>query len=142
MAIPVSGSSEWDVVGRLDLGHFFPAPISMDEQCQIHNEFPKELQKPMGDLVDAFLYLNPEGLVLREQIPADIVLDPEYWAELKRRESLQGFLGDNDLQIVNDAQNVLLTFQTAEETKALINGPLMQRDVQDCLTNRSHSSKH
>ena len=136
--VPAKGT--W--LGALDLGHFFPAPISMDEQCQIHNEFSKELQKPIGELVDAFLYLNPEGLALNEQIPADIVLDSEYWAELKRREALQGLPGGNDRQIVNDAQNVLLTFPTAEETKALINGPLMQRDVQDCLTNRSHSGKH
>lgn len=135
--VPAKGT--W--LGALDLGHFFPAPISMDEQCKIRNEFPKELQKPIDDLVDAFLYLNPEGLALNEQIPADIVLDHEYWTELKRREAWQGFPGSNDRQIVNDAQNLLLTFPKAEETKALINGPLMQRDVQDCLANKSPINK-
>lgn len=133
--IPAKGT--W--LGALDLGHFYPAPISMDSECRVRNEFPKELQRPMADLVDAFLYLSPERLALKEQLPADIVLDSEYWAELKRRETLQGFPRINDQQIVNDAESPLLDFPTAEETKALMQGPLMQKDVQDCLANKTRS---
>ena len=132
--IPAKGT--W--LGALDLGHFYPAPISMDQECHVRNEFPKELQRPMADLVDAFLYFNPERLALKEQLPADVVLDSEYWAELKRRETLQGFPGSNDQQIVNEAESPLLDFPTAEETKALMQGPLMQKDVQDCLAKKAH----
>lgn len=132
--VPAKGT--W--LGALDLGHFFPAPISIDQECHVRNEFSKELQRPMADLVDAFLYLNPERLALKEQLPADIVLDSKYWAELKRRENLQGFPGSNDQQIVNDAESPLLDFPTVEETKALMQGPLMQKDVQDCLAKKAH----
>ena len=125
-------------LGALDLGHFYPAPISMDSECRVHNEFSKDLQRPMADLVDAFLYLNPERLALKEQLPADIVLDSEYWAELKRRETLQGFFESNDQQIVNEAESPLIYSPTPEETKALMQGPLVQQDVQDCLAKKDH----
>jgi hypothetical protein len=134
--IPAKGT--W--LGALDLGHFYPAPISMDSECRVHNEFSKDLQKPMADLVDAFLYLNPERLALREQLPADIVLDSEYWAELKRRETLQGFFESNDQQIVNEAESPLIYSPTPEETKALMRGALVQQDVQDCLAKKDHGS--
>jgi hypothetical protein len=120
-------------MGALDLSHFYPAPISMDSECRVHNEFSKELQKPMAELVDAFLYLHPERLGLKEQIPADIVLDSKYWAELKRRETLQGFPASSAEQIVIDAESPFLDFPTAEETKALMQGPLVKQDVQECL---------
>jgi hypothetical protein len=135
--IPAKGSR----LGALDLRHFYPPPISMDAECQVHNEFSKELQRPMDDLVDAFLYLNPEGLALKEQVPADVVLDSEYWTELKRRETLQRFPLTSDQQIVNDAESPLLEVPTAEETKALMQGPLVQKDVQDCLANKAHRDK-
>lgn len=54
----------------------------------MHKEFPKHLQKPMADLVDAFLYLGPLDLDLKEQMPADIALDLDYRMELQRRDSL------------------------------------------------------
>jgi len=44
-------------------------------------------------MVDAILYLGPQDLRLKEQIPADIALDIDYMTELQRRESLTGFLG-------------------------------------------------
>ena len=49
-------------LGALDLSHFLPAPIRVDEHCNVHTEFPKPLQRPMEDLVDAFLYLGPGEL--------------------------------------------------------------------------------
>lgn len=48
-------------LGSLDLTHIFSPPVSIDPDCRVHDEFPKDLQKPMADLVDAFLYLNPQG---------------------------------------------------------------------------------
>ena len=97
----------------------------------------------MAELVDAFLYLHPGRLALKEQIPADIVLDSKnskskYWTELKRREILQGFPGASAQQIVIDAESPLLDFPTAEETKALMQGPLVLQDVQECLAKKGH----
>lgn len=129
-------------MGGLDLGHFYPAPISMDSECRVRNEFSKDLQKPMAELVDAFLYLHPERLALKEQIPADIVLDSKYWTELKRRETLQGLPGTSAQQIVSDAESPLDYFPTAEETKALMQGPLVQQDVQECLAKKVKGERH
>jgi hypothetical protein len=56
-------------LGALDLSHFFPPPIFVDENCNVHSEFPESLRKPMEDLVDAFLYLGPPDLRLKEQYP-------------------------------------------------------------------------
>jgi hypothetical protein len=66
-------------------------------------------------LVDAFLYLGPQDLMLREQVPADIALDSDYRAELWRRQTLPGspetatdILKDADQKNVNGAANPLL----------------------------------
>ncbi len=59
-----------------------------DKDCSLHNEFPKDLQKPMADLVDAFLYLGPQDLRLKEKMPADIALDVDYRTESLRRVAL------------------------------------------------------
>jgi hypothetical protein len=127
-------------MGALDLAHFYPPPISMDSECRVHNEYSKELQKPMAELVDAFLYLHPGGLALKEQVPADIVLDSKYWTELKRRVALQRFPGTSAQQIVSDAENPFLDSPTAEETKALMQGPLVQQDVQECLAKKGRGA--
>jgi hypothetical protein len=71
-------------LGTLDLGHFIPPPTRIDQDCKVHHEFPKVLQKPMEDLVDAFLYLGPQNLRLREKLPADIALDVNYRIELQK----------------------------------------------------------
>jgi hypothetical protein len=78
-------------LGALDISHFFPPPIWFDKDCNVFNEFSKkDRQTPMADLVDAFLYLGPPELALREQMPADIALDAGYMKELRRRELLIG----------------------------------------------------
>jgi hypothetical protein len=41
-------------LGALDFGHVFPVPFKLDQDCKVHYDFPQE--KPMADLVDAFLY--------------------------------------------------------------------------------------
>jgi hypothetical protein len=65
-------------------------------------------------LVDAFLYLGPQGFRLNEPMPADIALDADYMTELQRRESLTGFPGeptkslkDSNQEIVKEAENPL-----------------------------------
>jgi hypothetical protein len=92
--IPSLARAKGTWLGALDLGHFLPNPMSIDEDCNVHKvEFPKSLQKPMEDLVDALLYLGPQDLRLREQLPADIALDIDYRMELQRREALPGLPG-------------------------------------------------
>ena len=117
-------------LGALDLGHFLPAATRIDEKdCSVHNELPKHLQKPMGDLVDAVLYLGPNDLALKEQLPAYIVLDTDYMAEVRRRESLGGGGTPPDKefyqQFVNDAENPLFTIPRPpgpEEVQAAVQG--------------------
>ena len=40
--------------------------------CNVHYDFLKHLQKPMEDLVDAFLYLGPKDLALRNNYPQTV----------------------------------------------------------------------
>jgi hypothetical protein len=90
--IPSLAQAKGTWLGASDLGHFIPPAIRIDEKdCQVHNEFPKVLQKPMEDLIDAFLYLGPQDLRLREKIPADIALDANYRAEFQRGAAMLGF---------------------------------------------------
>ena len=127
-------------LGALDLGHFLPSATHIDEKdCSVHNEFPKHLQKPMQDLVDALLYLGPQDLALKEQLPAYIVLDADYMAEVRRRESLgpgQGSLTDKEYyqQFVNDADNPLYTMPKPPGQKDV------QAAVQSCLDRKSHGN--
>jgi hypothetical protein len=73
--IPSMALAKGTWLGALDLGHFIPPGTRIDQDCNVHDGFPKALQKPMEELVDAFLYLGPQDLRLREKIPADIALD-------------------------------------------------------------------
>ena len=86
------------------------------------------MQKPMEKLVDAFLYLGPQDLRLREKMPADIALDVDYRMELLRREALMGFPGTQtlkeiDQQIVNSAEDPLFGMHP----------PDLKAAAQDCL---------
>jgi hypothetical protein len=121
-------------LGALDLSHFFSPPIFVDENCNVHNEFPESLRKPMEDLVDAFLYLGPPDLRLKEQLPADIALDIDYRMELDRRDALTGFPGagtgtlkDVDRQIVNGAEDPLFGMHP----------PDLKAMAQNCLDRKS-----
>jgi hypothetical protein len=114
-------------LGAFDLGHFLPPPFMIDQDCNVHNDFPKPLQKPMEELVDAFLYLGPPDLSLNEQLPADIGLDADYRKELQRRESLPGFPPmpvEDDQQILNGAENPFYVISKPPDTKRLIQGCL------------------
>ncbi len=136
--IPSLARTKGTWLGALDLKQFFPPPTLIDKDCNIHNEFPKQLQKPIADLVDAFLYLGPQDLRLKEQMPADIALDVDYRMELKRRDALPGFpaaatgtLREADQQIVNGADNPL--FVIPKSTVPDPSDPALKRVVQDCL---------
>jgi hypothetical protein len=124
-------------VGGLDLSHFLPRGTLIDEKdCSVHNEFPKHLQKPMEGLVDAFLYLGPKDLALKEQFPAYIVLDADYMAEVRRRESVLsggGASSDKEFyqQFVNDAENPLYAMPKPPDPKDV------QAWVQGCLDRKN-----
>jgi hypothetical protein len=133
--IPSLALAKGTWLGALDLGHFIPPPTRIDEEdCKVHNEFPKPLQKPMEDLVDAFLYLGPQDLRLKEKIPADIALDANYRAEFQRGAAMFGFPDaasetsqEFDQQIVKGAESPLFSVPKSPDPK------LTQRAVQDCL---------
>jgi len=146
--IPSLARAKGTWLGALDLGHFLPPSIRIDEKdCQVHAEFPKMLQKPMEDLIDAFLYLGPQDLRLREKIPADIALDTNYRAEFQRGAATLGFpeaasetSQEFDQQIVKSAEDPLFSIpkQPTPDPK------LTQRAVQDCmerLKNRSSAPR-
>src|SRR5205807_797877 len=71
-------------LGALELDHFLPPGERIDQDCNVHHEFPKALQKPMEEFVDGFLYLGPQDLTLREKLPADVALDSTYRVELQK----------------------------------------------------------
>jgi len=126
-------------VASLDLGHFLPPPMRIDQDCNLHNEFPKHLQQSMEQLVDAFLYLGPKDLLLREQLPAYILLDSNYMAEVRRREAVlsggaSGTQEEFQGQFVNDAENPLYPTPKPPEPKEV------QANVQSCLERKSHAS--
>jgi len=122
-------------LGASDLGQFLPPMMTINkDDCSVHSNFPKALQKPMEELVDAFLYLGPQDLRLNEQVPADIALDVDYRMELQRRESLPGFPGvttgarslkELDQQIVNGAENPIFAIPKQQ--------PDSKPMVQSCL---------
>jgi hypothetical protein len=112
--IPSLARAKGTWLGSLDLNDFVPA-FAITSDCNVYTQYPKELQRPIADLVDAFLYLGPQDLRLNEQMPADIALDVDYMTELQRRASLAGFPGaiagslkEFEEQIVNSAENPLI----------------------------------
>jgi len=144
-ALPISPFASWLVpsialakgtwLGALGLDHFSPPPMMIDQDCKISIGFDKKsLQRPMADLVDAFLYLGPQDLALWEKMPGDIALDVDYRTELRRREILSGFPGEqeSDQEIMNDAENPVVSVPKPPDPKLM---------VQDCLDRKSRSNK-
>jgi hypothetical protein len=134
---PSLARSKGTWLGALDLSHFYPPTIWTDEVCNVHNEFPKNEQKPMADLVDAFLYLGSQALRLAEPVPADIALDHTYMTELQWRKSLAGLPGvgtvaDLDQQIVNGAASPVLVIPKLADAKAFF--PFVR---QSCLARKT-----
>src|SRR6266496_1930575 len=112
----------------------------MDEKnCKVHNEFPTALQKPMEDLIDAFLYLGPQDLRLREKIPADIALDANYRTELQKGGAMLGFASaasetphEFDQQIVRTAADPIFAIP-----KEVRDPKSEEQAVQGCLERKS-----
>ena len=141
--IPSVARAKGTWLGALDLSHLLPPGTVIKDDCSVHNDFPKSLQKPMEDLVDAFLYLGPQDLRLNEQMPADIALDVDYRMELQRRGSLPGFPGaatgarplkELDQQIVDGAEHPILAIpKQPPDPKAT------KAAVQSCLELKDHN---
>jgi hypothetical protein len=91
--IPSVARAKGTWLGTLELTHSLPPGTMIDRDCNVHHEFPKALQTPMEELVDAFLYLGPQDLRLKEKMPTDIALDVDYKKELQRGGSMLGFPG-------------------------------------------------
>jgi hypothetical protein len=137
--IPSLALAKGTWLGALDLSYFFPPPMMInDKDCSLHNEFPKDLQKPMADLVDAFLYLGPQDLRLKEKMPADIALDVDYRTESLRRLALYpGAPGGTTLQelnqqILKEAENPIFVVPAPSDPKPV---------VQDCLDHKNRNNK-
>jgi hypothetical protein len=108
--VPTKGT--W--LGALSPSDIWTPPVGIID-CKVQIGFPPELQKPVEDVVDAFLYLGPRDLRLFESTPADIALDHEYMTELQRREALTAFPGtpprsleEMRAEILQEAQQPIL----------------------------------
>ena len=138
--VPSLAQAKGTWLGALGLNHFYPPTVWTDNDCNVHDELPKNEQKPMADLVDAFLYLGPQDLRLIEPIPADIALDVDYMTELLRRETLAGMPGartlkEFDQQIVSGAESPVLVVPKLPDFK-----PYFPMIKQNCLDRKSSSS--
>jgi hypothetical protein len=143
--IPALALAKGTWLGALDLGHFIPPGIRMDQDCNVHHDFPKALQKPMEEFVDAFLYLGPQDLRLREKIPADIALDVNYRTELQRGGAMIGFPNgpsetpkEFDAEFVNSAADPL--FVIAKPKDPSLPDPELSKAVQTCLDMKGRSN--
>ena len=141
--IPALARAKGTWLGALELDHFLPPPIRIDFQdCTVHHEFPKPLQKAMENFVDAFLYLGPQDLRLTEKIPADVILDAAYKTELQNGGDMLGFPKaanetpkEFDQQIVNSAASPLFVIAKPPDSK----DPELAREVQSCLERKAGS---
>jgi hypothetical protein len=137
--IPSLAKARGSRLGALNLSDFFPSPVGTDKDCNVVDEFGGNPHKRMEDLVDAFLYLGPQDLRLREPMPADIALDVEYITELRRRMVLGGLpvaetLKDFDQQTVKGNENPLFVVPKLENPKAFF--PFIK---QNCLDRKNNS---
>ena len=128
-------------LGALDISHFFPPPIWFDKDCKVVNEFHNaDLRTPMAKLVDAFLYLGPTELALKEQMPADIALDADYMKEMHRRDTLIGdpeattkTQKELDESIVKSAETPLIQWPKPPDSK------VVAAITQSCLEQKKQS---
>jgi hypothetical protein len=145
--IPALAPSKGTWLGALDLSHFIPPGTRIDQDCNVHHEFPKALQRPMEDYVDAFLYLGPQDLRLREKIPADIALDATYWRELQQGGAMIGFPNGSseapkefDAEVANSAADPLFVIPKPKDPN--LPDPELSKAVQTCLDLKSRGKAH
>ena len=140
--VPSLARAKGTSLGALGLGRFYPPTVWTDNDCNVHEELPKNEQRPMADLVDAFLYLGPQDLRLAEPMPADIALDGDYMTESMRRMALMGMSGagtlkEFDQSIVAGAESPVFVEPKLPDLKAYF--PMIK---QNCLDRQSSSSAH
>jgi hypothetical protein len=109
-------------LGSLKLDAFLPTPISTDDQCNVIDPFKGRPTLMVADMIDAFLYLGPQNLRLKEALPADIALDTSYMSELLRRNAIIGLPGPQSLsdfnkQTVASAASPLLTVERLPDAR-------------------------
>ena len=123
-------------LGALSVNDIFPPMIWFGPDCKVHTSFPPKLQKqfqgPIEHFIDAFLYLGPPELRLREPMPADIALDVEYIKALRARSPLlmdkePATMEEFNQDIINSAEYPLLSVPEPPDPKET------QHAVQDCL---------
>ncbi len=136
--MPAVARAKGTWLGALDLSHLIPPGNTIDQDCQVHHDFPKALQKPMEEFIDAFLYLGPPDLRLREKTPADIALDVTYRTELQRGSAMLGFPNgasetpqEFDQEIVNSAADPLFLIPKPKDPNVLDSQE--SKAVQTCL---------
>lgn len=107
-------------LGAIRLSHFTPPPFLMKD-CVATAGFPEGDDRRMEEVVDAFLYLGPPSLALREQFPADIAMDSAYMAELRRRANLLGeaWAVPSDAQTISAVERPLLDMPKGPDDKFL-----------------------
>lgn len=114
--------SSGTTLGSLKLDSFLPTPISTDDHCDVIDPFKARPNLVVSDLLDAFLYLGPQTLHLKEVIPADVALDVAYTSELIRRNTLIGLPGPQNVeefnqQTITNASNPILTVERLPDSK-------------------------
>ena len=99
--VPALIGTKGSPLGSLNLSAFLPTPITTDQDCNVVNEFEGKTPRPVAALIDAFLYLGPQTLRLREPMSADIGLDTPYMTEWLRRLKVSGLPGPETLEELN-----------------------------------------
>jgi hypothetical protein len=132
-------------LGALSLSDIFPPGIWFDRDCNVHialvPKLQKQVQKPLEHFIDAFLYLGPQELRLKEPIPADIALDVEYIKVLRARGPLlwdkePATMAEFNQQIINGAEHPLLSMPGPPDQKET------QHALQDCLDRKKNQSSY
>lgn len=93
-------------LGAASPSEIWTPPVRI-RNCKVEVGFAPELQKPVAEVVDAFLYLGPRDVRLAEPTPADVALDTAYMTELLRRDALSAFPGE-PTQTLDDLHAALL----------------------------------
>jgi hypothetical protein len=141
--IPALARARGTWLGAMDISRFIPPGTRIGQDCTIHRDFPKVFQKPMENLVDAFLYLGPLDLRLKEKIPADIALDASYRTKFQQGGAMFGFpdagsetQAEFEQQIVKSAEDPLFSIP-----KQTIDPKADEQERQSCLERRSRTNK-
>ena len=109
-------------LGTLGIESFKPIPISTDEQCNVVDPFSLHPRRVMSNFIDAFLYVGPQNVRLKEVTPADVALDTAYTAELLRRNEVVGLPGARTVaefnqQTIAGAATSLLTIERLPDAR-------------------------